>query len=66
MQLTPLVPALQQSLATLQRSPTWLQPLLVDPQIAAPASLVVSQNPLQQSVPVEQVAPSAWHGSSAQ
>ena len=42
--------------------------LLVDPlpQTAVPASPVASQKPLQQSVPVEHVSPSAWHGSSAQ
>lgn len=57
---------LQQSLLTVHLSPTWLQPLLVDPQTATPASLVSSQNPLQQSVPLEQLEPSALHGSSAQ
>lgn len=65
MHVTP-VDELQQSLLTLHRSPIWLQPLLVDPQTATPASLVVSQKPLQQSVPLEHALPSALHGSSAQ
>ena len=65
MQLTPLSES-QQSLDTSHLSPSWLHELEPFPQTGAPASFVVSQNPLQQSVPVAHVSPSAWQGSSAQ
>lgn len=58
MHVTPFA-ELQQSLDTLHLSPTWLHVLEPFPHTGAPASSVVSQNPLQQSAPVLQLEPSA-------